>query len=161
MVSSYDFQIISLHDRARCPIVCTRLLPSSSASAAPPRVPEQVHQSQSVCISLSAASPQPQPCRLPVTRHLSYPCPAALAFYRHAGAAGAVPGGAGEATRAKSQFLAIMSYEIRTPMNGVLGMLELLSGTTLAERQRHFVTSAYRSAATLLEIIKDILDFRR
>lgn len=66
-----------------------------------------------------------------------------------------------EATCAKSQFLAIMSHEIRTPMNGVLGMLELLSGTTLAERQRHFVSSAYRSAATLLEIINDILDFSK
>ena len=39
---------------------------------------------------------------------------------------------------AKDQFLANMSHEIRTPMNGVIGMVEILLGTTLT-----------RSSATL------------
>ncbi len=40
------------------------------------------------------------------------------------------------ANRAKSTFLASMSHELRTPLNGVLGMNELLLGTTLSEKQR-------------------------
>ena len=34
------------------------------------------------------------------------------------------------ASRAKSTFLASMSHELRTPLNGVIGMTELLLGTS-------------------------------
>lgn len=65
------------------------------------------------------------------------------------------------AFKAKGEFLASMSHEIRTPMNGVLGMLNLLTKTSLDDVQIHRVKIAQSSANALLGLINDILDFSK
>ncbi|MGH6877870.1 MAG: MHYT domain-containing protein [Rhizomicrobium sp.] len=65
------------------------------------------------------------------------------------------------ANAAKSQFLATMSHEIRTPMNGILGIANLLSSTSLNERQERLVENLARSGQALLGVINDILDFSK
>ena len=65
------------------------------------------------------------------------------------------------ANNAKAQFLANMSHELRTPMNGIMGMTDLLMGSSLTAREERFVGSISASATTLLAIINDLLDFSK
>jgi signal transduction histidine kinase/CheY-like chemotaxis protein/streptogramin lyase/HPt (histidine-containing phosphotransfer) domain-containing protein len=66
-----------------------------------------------------------------------------------------------QASKEKSDFLAIMSHEIRTPMNGVLGMTEVLLSSELKPKQQHFAQLVYRSGRLLLDLLNNILDFSK
>ncbi len=67
-----------------------------------------------------------------------------------------------EENAAKSTFLANMSHEIRTPMNAIYALSELLvNADDLSAGSRDFAKTIHSSAANLLEIINDLLDFSK
>lgn len=65
------------------------------------------------------------------------------------------------ANQAKTNFLANMSHELRTPLNAVIGAAELLRQTPVSPEQRTLLDLLDRSAASLLYLLGDILDFSR
>ena len=66
-----------------------------------------------------------------------------------------------QASRAKSEFLAMMSHEVRTPLNGVLGSLTLLASRQGDDESRRLVHVARSSGEHLLAILNDILDLSK
>jgi PAS domain S-box-containing protein len=64
-----------------------------------------------------------------------------------------------EAAEVKSRFLANMGHEISTPMNGVLGVLHLLKGEDLSERNRALVEDALDCGGALARSLHDIVEF--
>jgi PAS domain S-box-containing protein len=64
-------------------------------------------------------------------------------------------------SQAKGAFLANMSHEIRTPLNAVLGYVQLMLHDHLEPSQRERLSVVEESAATLLSIINDILDYSK
>ena len=65
------------------------------------------------------------------------------------------------ASEAKSAFLANMSHEIRTPMSCVLGMTELMLGSSSSAEQRSQLRVIESSAQTMMRLINDLLDLSK
>lgn len=69
---------------------------------------------------------------------------------------------ADNASRAKSEFLAMVSHEIRTPLSAVIGMQRLaLRDPDLREKTRKQLDMAKTNAEFLLDLLNDILDFSK
>ena len=66
-----------------------------------------------------------------------------------------------QASRLKSEFVAMMSHEIRTPMNGVIGLNDLLLRSDLDDYQRRLASGVQTAGRSLLGVINDILDFSK
>ena len=65
------------------------------------------------------------------------------------------------ASRAKGEFLAVISHELRTPMNGIMGMTTLLMDTPLEPLQRDYAETILSSSDSLLGLLNDVLDFSK
>lgn len=63
--------------------------------------------------------------------------------------------------KAKAHLMAVMSHEMRTPLNGVLGALDLLKGTKLADQQEQLVEVMDTSGDMLLRHVNDVLEISR
>lgn len=61
----------------------------------------------------------------------------------------------------KTQFLAQISHELRTPMGGIIGFVELLAKSPLAEDQREKLRLIERSAKRLMTTINDVLELAK
>lgn len=68
---------------------------------------------------------------------------------------------AGEAVRAKQQFLSNMSHEIRTPMNAIIGFTKVLFKTDLSIKQLEYLNAIKTSGDALIVLINDILDLAK
>lgn len=65
------------------------------------------------------------------------------------------------ADKAKSELLAAVSHEVRTPLGAIISMAELLLGTGLNSRQRHYADTLHQSGRALLTVLNEILDFSK
>jgi PAS domain S-box-containing protein len=66
------------------------------------------------------------------------------------------------ANRLKDEFLATLSHELRTPLNAILGYARLLqSGMIAADKHAQALRTVERNAASLNQIVEDILDVSR
>jgi signal transduction histidine kinase len=63
------------------------------------------------------------------------------------------------ADRAKSEFLANISYELLTPMNGILGNVDVMTTTALNEEQKTVLADLRHSGERLLGLIQGVLKF--
>ena len=65
------------------------------------------------------------------------------------------------ASKAKTEFLAMMSHDIRTPLNAIIGLSEIMNRDETDARKRQYIETILRASDSLLSLINDILDLTR
>lgn len=64
-----------------------------------------------------------------------------------------------DASRVKSEFLAVISHELLTPLNGIIGMADLLAMMVSDNDQRDCVRMLQESGANLHMTLRNLLDY--
>ncbi|MBF0117506.1 MAG: response regulator [Desulfobacterales bacterium] len=64
-------------------------------------------------------------------------------------------------TKAKSEFLAIISHEIRSPIQAIIGMTHLAMKTEDTAKQQEYLSVMSTASGSLLYLINDILDYSK
>ncbi|OHE73598.1 MAG: hypothetical protein A2Y14_04230 [Verrucomicrobia bacterium GWF2_51_19] len=62
-------------------------------------------------------------------------------------------------SEAKTDFLSAMNHELRTPLNSIMGMLDVLSDTSLNQEQKDIVKIIKQGNARLLNFIANLIDY--
>lgn len=66
------------------------------------------------------------------------------------------------ASRAKSQFLALISHELRTPLTSLLGFVNFLDQETLSEEDKKlYIQHIVNSGSYLFSLINNLLDYNK
>ena len=65
------------------------------------------------------------------------------------------------ASKAKSDFLALISHEIRTPLNAMVGFSALARRTNDFERLQEYVDILDQSSRLLMDLVNDVLDMSK
>jgi signal transduction histidine kinase/ActR/RegA family two-component response regulator/PAS domain-containing protein len=68
---------------------------------------------------------------------------------------------ASAASKAKSEFLSIMSHEMRTPMNAIIGMTAIARKTTDFMEKNRALSQISIASSHLLNLINDVLDMAK
>lgn len=66
-----------------------------------------------------------------------------------------------KASKARNQFVGLMSHEIQTPLAGLIGFIELLQDTKLDHEGQVYVRSANSAARTLSGLVDDLFESSR
>ncbi len=65
------------------------------------------------------------------------------------------------ANQAKRRFISVISHEMRTPLNAIIGMADLLRGTSLSREQADMLQTLRSSSRLMLGLVEDVLDFSK
>lgn len=65
------------------------------------------------------------------------------------------------ASKAKSNFLSIMSHEIKTPLNAIIGSIHILNNEEFLPSQSTYLKTLKSSSENLLNLINDVLDYNK
>jgi PAS domain S-box-containing protein len=65
------------------------------------------------------------------------------------------------ASKAKDEFLTVMSHEMRTPLNPIMGFANLMRSTDIPEPDRTYLDTIISAAQRQLDLVDSILDFAK